>query len=137
MNDLAGQRASSSPQPGGDVARILLVTSTTGYVHQSIPTARRIMREAIARPEDGLTVATVLEDAADLDRLTPDLLAAHQILCLVHTSGTLPLDDGQKQAILDFVAGGKGFVGVHGATTINYEWDAYGEMIGAHFLKHP
>jgi type 1 glutamine amidotransferase len=137
MSERATQQPSSGPQRAGGTARILLVTATAGYVHESIPTARRIMRDVIARPEDSLAVETVLEDVAALDRLTPDLLAEHQILCLVHTSGTLPLGDEQKQAILDFVAAGNGFVGVHGATTINYEWVAYGEMIGAHFLKHP
>ena len=55
----------------------------------------------------------------------------------MHTSGELPLDAAQKQAILDFVAAGNGFVGVHGASTINYEWAAYGEMLGAHFKMHP
>ena len=35
------------------------------------------------------------------------------------------------------MAAGNGFVGVHGASTINYEWAAYGEMLGAHFKMHP
>ena len=69
--------------------------------------------DCLRRRADG---GTILEDVAALERLTPELLAAHEILCLVHTSGDLPLSDAQKQAILDFVAGGNGFVGVHGAT---------------------
>jgi type 1 glutamine amidotransferase len=121
----------------GSAARVLLVTATAGYAHQSIPTARRILREQIAKGDSGLAVETILEDVDALPQLTPGLLAAHDILCFVSTSGELPFTEDQKQAILDFVAGGKGFVGVHGATTINYDWAAYGEMLGAHFLKHP
>jgi type 1 glutamine amidotransferase len=115
--------------------RVLLVTATAGYRHQSIPTVWRTLPQ-IANTA-GLAVGTILEDVPALERLTPELLAAHQILCLVHTSGDLPLADAQKQAILDYVAAGNGFVGVHGATTICYEWSAYREMIGAHFLRHP
>jgi type 1 glutamine amidotransferase len=117
------------------VARVLLVTATAAYVHASIPTVWRIVPE-IAQG-GGLAVETILKDVASLERLTADLLAEHDLLCLVHTSGTLPLSDDQKQAILDAVAGGTGFVGVHGASTINYEWTAYGDMLGAHFKMHP
>jgi len=117
-------------------ARILMVTATAGYYHQSIPTTRRALPE-IAREAGDLVVQTILPEAADLQHLTPELLADHQILCLVHTSGELPLSDAQKQAILDFVAAGNGFVGVHGAATICYEWSGYRELIGAHFLGHP
>jgi type 1 glutamine amidotransferase len=122
--------------PRRDPARILMITATAGYFHQSIPTTWRTLPQ-IAHEGGGLAVTTILEDVAALDRLTPALLADHDILCLVHTSGTLPFSDEQKQAILDFVASGNGFVGVHGATTICYEWLAYGEMLGAQFQSHP
>jgi type 1 glutamine amidotransferase len=116
--------------------RILLVTATAGYRHESIPTAIRVLKEIAAGSGD-LTVKTVIEDVSTLDRLTPSTLAEHDLLCLVHTSGDLPLSDEQKQALLDFVAQGHGFVGVHGATTICYEWLAYRELTGAQFLRHP
>jgi type 1 glutamine amidotransferase len=115
--------------------RVLLVTATAGYRHQSIPTVWRTLPQ-IAHAA-GLVVDTILDELPSLAQITPELLAAHQILCLVHTSGELPLSDDQKQAILDFVAGGKGLVGVHGASTICYEWSGYRELLGAHFLKHP
>src|SRR5215213_1489708 len=93
--------------------RVLLVTATAGYRHQSIPTVWRTLPQIAYGA--GLTVETILEDVASLERLTPELLAEHEILCLVHTSGDLPLSDAQKQAILDYVAAGNGFVGIHGA----------------------
>ena len=128
--DVSAGRAGRAP------ARVLLVTATAGYYHESIPTARRVLRE-LARRSGNLAIGTVLEDVAALSRLTATLLAEHDVLCFVHTSGELPLTDEQKAAILDFVAGGKGFVGVHGATATLYEWPAYGELIGAFFLEHP
>jgi type 1 glutamine amidotransferase len=119
-----------------DAARILLVTATAGYRHGSIPTVWRTLPE-IARERGDLAVATILKEADDLAGLTAARLAEHEILCLVHTSGDLPFSAGQKQAILDFVAAGNGFVGVHGATTICYDWAAYADLIGAHFKGHP
>ena len=118
------------------IARVLLVTATAGYYHQSIPTARRVLRE-IAQADGSLAVETILEDVESLPRLTSGLLDAHDILCFVSTSGELPFTEQQKQAILDFVSSGHGFVGVHGASTILYDWAEYAEMLGAHFKMHP
>jgi type 1 glutamine amidotransferase len=117
-------------------ARVLLVTATSGYYHQSIPTVWRTLPQ-IAYAAGGLVVDTILADVESLKLLTPELLNAHQILCLVHNGGDLPFSHEQKQAILDFVAAGNGFVGVHGASTICYEWSGYREMLGAHFKSHP
>jgi type 1 glutamine amidotransferase len=130
MDDRTAAAGSGRTNP-----RIMMVTATAGFAHQSIPTTWRALPE-IAREAD-LSVETILKDVDALDRLTAELLADHDILCLVHTSGTLPFSEAQKQAILDFVAAGHGFVGVHGAATICYDWDAYREMLGAHFKSHP
>lgn len=130
----------ASAGPTRDPARIMLVTAAAGYVHQSIPTVWRALPE-IAREagtETGrLEVATILRDVADLGGLSAATLAEHDVLCFVHTSGTLPFSEAQRQAILDFVAAGHGFVGVHGATTICYEWVEYGAMLGVQFKSHP
>ncbi len=48
-----------------------------------------------------------------------------------------PLEEKYKQALLDFVRGGRGFVGSHAATDCYYSWKEYGEMIGAYFTGHP
>src|SRR5262249_14313476 len=65
------------------IRRVLLVTTTAGYRHQSIPTVWRALPQ-IAYGAGGLAVGTILEDVPSLERLTPELLAAHQVLCLVH-----------------------------------------------------
>jgi type 1 glutamine amidotransferase len=123
-------------QAGARPARILLVTATAGYYHQSIPTARRVVHE-LAQESGDLKVGTVIEDVAGLDQLTPEALAAHDILCFVSTSGELPLTEPQKQGLLDFVAAGKGYVGVHCASATLKEWPEYGELVGAVFNMHP
>lgn len=118
------------------VVRVALVTATAGYYHQSIPTAERVLHE-IALRDSQLDIGIVISDVGLLDRLTPAILADHDVLCFVSTSGELPLTDAQKVAILEFVAGGKGFVGVHCAAATLATWEEYGHLLGAVFKMHP
>ncbi len=136
MSDSRPGTAGPAERSGDPVARVLLVTATAGYYHQSIPAAQRVLLE-LGRRSGDLAIETVLEDIQALGRLTAAQLAAHDVLCFVHTGGELALADEQKAAILGFVAGGKGFVGVHSATATLYDWPAYGDMIGAYFREHP
>jgi len=53
------------------------------------------------------------------------------------TTGELPMNDSQRQALLDFVRGGGGFLGVHSATDTFYQWPEYGKLIGGYFDQHP
>lgn len=114
--------------------RILMVTATAGYRHESIPTARRVIWDLAAAR--GWSV-DVLEEVGDLGRLDVPALVGHDVLLFANTSGELPLDDGQKAAILRFVDGGGGFVGTHSASDTLYEWPAYSELVGASFNSHP
>ena len=53
------------------------------------------------------------------------------------TTGELPVNDIQKQALIDFVRDGGGFLGVHSATDTFYRWPEYGKLIGGYFDEHP
>jgi uncharacterized protein len=50
------------------------------------------------------------------------------------TTGDLPLPD--KQGFLDWIASGKGFVGVHAATDTFHNFPPYIAMIGGEFRTH-
>jgi len=41
-----------------------------------------------------------------------------------------------KQSLLDFVAGGKGLVGIHGATAGNVQWPEFVKLFGAQYTSH-
>lgn len=45
-------------------------------------------------------------------------------------------DKAIKKSILDFVAGGKGVVGIHAATAACQKWPEYGEMMGGYYGGH-
>ncbi len=124
---------------GGAPAKLLFLTHSQGFKHSSLPVAERVVVE-LGR-KSGLFEATVLEgykqerDAIDLRMISPDYLKAFAVV-MFFTTGELPLDDAQKEALLAFVRGGKAFVGVHSATDTYYEWPGYGEMIGGYFKTH-
>jgi type 1 glutamine amidotransferase len=40
-------------------------------------------------------------------------------------------------ALVDFVSGGRGFIGVHSATDTLYDWPEYGRLVGTYFREHP
>jgi uncharacterized protein len=114
--------------------RILMVTATAGYQHASIPTAQKVVQQ-IASDSDQLEVdlvATLEETSA----ITATTLANYDLLFFANT-GELPLDEGQKQALLDFVVRGNGFVGIHSASDTFHSWPDYGDLIGAVFDSHP
>lgn len=123
---------SDDPQTGGAAAiRVLMVTATAGFRHDSIGTAARVMVALGAR--EGFAVTTT----EDLSTISTDLLRGYRVLAFVLTSGELPLSEGQRAAISSFVAGGGGFLGVHSATDTLDEWPEYLRLVGAHFLEHP
>ena len=77
---------------------------------------------------------TATEDLTSLSRAN---LAAHDVVMFALTSGELPLSGDQKSALIDFVSGGGGFIGVHSATDTLYEWPDYGRLVGVYFQEHP
>jgi type 1 glutamine amidotransferase len=114
---------------------VLVVGATAGYRHDSIPAAIEVIRRL--GQDSGAYRTTALPEVADLAAFTPELLAQHQVVFFASTSGELPLDVGQRQALLEFVLAGGGFGGAHAAADTLYEWPEYGDLIGAYFKEHP
>jgi hypothetical protein len=54
---------------------------------------------------------------------------------MMMANGDIGLTPVQKKAIVDFVRGGKGFVGVHCATVMMYDFPEYGEMLGGYYFN--
>ncbi|CAN5875131.1 ThuA domain-containing protein [soil metagenome] len=118
--------------PGVAPIRVLMVTATAGFRHDSIPTARETI--TTLGSATGEFVVTPTEDLATLSAAN---LGSYDVLFFALTSGELPLTDAQKAAIVAFVSGGKGFVGTHSAADTLYGWPEYGAIVGAYFKDHP
>ena len=121
-----------TPTPTPSPTRVLMVTATAGFRHDSIATARQVMATLAAR--SGAFIVTATENMSEL---TAERLANTDVLMFALTSGELPLDASQRSAILAFVNNGGGFIGTHSATDTLYEWPDYGRLVGAYFKEHP
>jgi hypothetical protein len=86
----------------------------------------------------GAYTTDISRDYASLEAAN---LAKYDALVFNNTThlDTFPwgLSDAQKQAILAFVRGGKGIVGIHAATDNFYKWPAGQKLLGASFFGHP
>ena len=111
--------------------RVLYITHSAGYRHDSIPTSQIVMEQLGVK-----SGAFEVVSSEDLSLITAETLRGFDVLYFF-TSGELALSDQQKSDLLEFVREGKGFGGVHSATDTLYNWREYGELIGAYFNGHP
>src|SRR5690242_9615375 len=116
--------------------KVLVVTTTTGFRHSSIPTAEKVIAQLgqqsgaftvdYARVEptdpefkgdDGKPDAQKVKAAIQkvlAEKMSPAALKGYDAVIFANTTGDLPLPD--KQAFIDWIKSGKGFVGMHSAT---------------------
>lgn len=89
------------------------------------------IREALAeREEFSLTYAE-----EDLDRLVAPRLDPYDLIVFYYTVGEI--SDAQKNGLLNWVASGKGYAGVHSAADSFRDCPEYRAMVGGHFVTHP
>ena len=132
--------------------KLLIFSKTAGFRHQSIVTGKLALTEL--GKKTGAFETVISDDLANFEPKTID-----QFDAIVFLSTTMDpfaptkeqlagMDDkGKKDAekkteelkksLMDFVKGGKGFIGIHAATDTFYNWSEYGEMIGGYFDGHP
>ena len=119
--------------------RVLVVTATQGFRHSSIPLAEKVIAQ-LGETSQAFTVDYVRggkegKDDADLKaKMTPESLKGYDAVVFANTTGNLPIPD--KDAFIDWIKSGKGFVGMHSATDTYPDYQPYIDMIGAHFLTH-
>ncbi len=136
--------------------QVLVVTTTKGFRHSSIPTAEKVLGElaketgvfeveyAAVEPNDPKFKGS--DDKPDkskvdeaikavlAEKMSPEALKKYDAVIFANTTGDLPLPD--RDAFLAWIKSGKGFVGMHSATDTYPGFPAYIEMIGGQFLGH-
>jgi type 1 glutamine amidotransferase len=131
-----GSPSAPSPQPtppATPTVRILVVTHTEGFRHDSIPAAETAIRDIGLA--DGLYATDYCRTADDVRRLlTPQGLASYRTVVFANTTGNLPIPD--LAAFLAWIAGGGGFVGIHSASDTYHDQPAYLAMLGGEFVTH-
>jgi type 1 glutamine amidotransferase len=112
--------------------RILVFWRCDGFFHGSGIAggneALRLMGEK--------TGAYKADFSAVFDVFTPGSLARYDAVVL-NNSTRLKMNPEQRKALLDFVRGGKGLVGFHGASDNFHDWPEGARMIGGLFDGHP
>jgi type 1 glutamine amidotransferase len=121
------------PTPPTPTTRILVVTHTEGFRHDSIPAAETAIRDIGL--VQGLYTTDYCRTADDVRRLlVPQALTSYQAVVFANTTGNLPIPD--LAAFLAWIAGGGGFLGIHSASDTFHDEPSYLAMLGAEFTTH-
>lgn len=117
--------------------RVLFLTHSAGFTHGVVrraePTELALAERRLVDVAEHHFQVFPSQDCAEINA---DNLATYDAV-VFYTTGELPLDQTQLQALFDFVDNGGGFIGIHSATDTLYEVAAYGDMIGGYFDGHP
>ena len=143
--------------------KLLVVTTTTGFRHSSIPTLEKMLTQLGAssgeftvdfvhqppgKPADLKAGATADEKAAfdlakdqwmvglraALRKLSPEALKNYDGVVFASTTGDLPLPN--PQGFLDWIKDGHAFIGIHAASDTFHGWPGFIEMLGGEFAHH-
>jgi len=122
---------------------LLVLSVTAGYRHDSIEAGNEAIRElaeAIAADlgVESVTVDVVDDPDGDASDFPSDVaeLASYDAVVWNNTTGSV-LDADQRAAFREYINDGGGYVGVHAAADTHYDWEWYGDLVGAYFSDHP
>jgi type 1 glutamine amidotransferase len=153
---ITGILAMALPSQAATPKKVLVVTTTTGFRHSSIPTAEKIIAQLgqesgaftveYARVEpndpqfkgpDGKQNTEKLNEAIKhvlAEKMSPAALKNYDAVIFANTTGDLPLPD--PDAFIEWVKSGGGFVGMHSAADTFHHFAPYIDMLGAEFKIH-
>lgn len=113
--------------------RLVLVTARTeGYFHDSIPIGLHAFRQLGER-----TGAFRVETDHEMSAFTAENLARFDAVLFLSTTQLAFADEGSRAALLDFVRGGKGLIGIHAASDNFPKWPEGQALMGGVFHSHP
>jgi len=78
-----------------------------------------------------------IDTTTDPSQFNTATLGKYRALIFLSPTGTGLFTTDQQAAFKSFIGHGGGFVGIHAATDCLYDWDWYGQLICAYFVKHP
>jgi type 1 glutamine amidotransferase len=113
--------------------RVLVVTVTKGFRHESIPDLERLLGD-LARESGAFSVDYARTEAELGQKMKKKALAGYDGVVFASTTGDLPLPD--REAFVDWVEAGHAFVGLHAATDTFPGFVRYLDMVGGQFQRH-
>jgi len=109
---------------------ILVFTKANIFVHES----RIAGAEAIKNLEVNYPFNVVISEDSLI--FSDEKLVDFDVIVFVSTSGNI-LNESGKRAFKKFIQNGGGFVGIHGASDTEYDWEWFDDLLGTHFDMHP
>ena len=108
---------------------VLVISETKGWVHDSI--------------ESGIDLIENIGDKNNFNVyhsynskvITSENLKEFNSIIFLNTTGDI-LSKNEQNVMEQFIKNGKGYVGVHSASDTEYEWQWYGDLVGAYFRNH-
>jgi len=114
--------------------RLLVVTLTKGFRHDSIPMAETTLQSLADDSQGKFTVDYARTDDEVQSKMTVTALKAYNAVVFANTTGELPIPD--RDAFLAWIRAGHGFVGIHSASDTLHGYEPYLRMLGGEFQKH-
>jgi type 1 glutamine amidotransferase len=128
-----GSTVPVSPSASAPALRLIVVTHTAGFRHDSIPAAEEAIQQ-LGR-ESGLFDVVFCRTADDVRRmLVPAALGDVAGVVFANTTGNIGIPD--LDGFLAWLAAGRGFAGFHSASDTYHDAPAFLEMLGNEFETH-
>lgn len=148
--------AITPPSAAAAPKKVLVVTTTLGFRHSSIPTAEKVLAQLASesgdfmldyarvepndpqfkggdgKPDAEKVNAAIKEVLAE--KMSPAALKNYDAVIFANTTGDLPIPD--KEAFINWIKSGKGFVGMHSASDTFHQFGPYLDMLGGEFKEH-
>lgn len=112
------------------MARILVYSRTTGYRHSSIQAGVEALEKL------GLDHGFDVEASEGVHSFRPGRLERYDAIVFLSTSGAV-LDEQGRAALTHYMKQGGSWLGIHAASTTEYDWPWFEGLVGAWFDQHP
>jgi type 1 glutamine amidotransferase len=102
-----------------------------GYVHDNIEAAST----ALLKICKDLGMQAEVSDDPKL--FTKSNLAGYKVIIFNNTNNEAFTKESQREAFVDYIRSGRGFVAIHSACASERDWPWYWAMVGGTFVRHP
>lgn len=131
---------SLSAEDGPKPVRMLMVTQSAGFVHDSVRRKESLAPAEIAMTQLGQQTGLFKVDCTqEVDKdFTRENLQNYDLV-FFYTTGSLPIGESDREYFFKewLIQPGHGFIGAHSATDTYADYEPYWDMVGGTFNGHP
>ncbi len=110
--------------------KVLLITETAGWHHESIQNGVTAINELAA------THSFEVTRQQNFRKITEESLKNFDAVIFLSTTADI-FDDNEQAIFEKYIQSGKGYVGIHAASDTEYDWEWYTKLVGRMFHIHP